>query len=98
MLVVYSSSQGVVEGISRTFDGEHPCSLCLAIAEAKDQQDDSQPQLLAGNKLALNELTQPEPIELREPQSVPGLAMDYPAPGDLYPTPTEAPPVPPPRC
>jgi hypothetical protein len=35
MAVSYSARDGIAEGLSRTFDGEHPCPLCLAIAAAE---------------------------------------------------------------
>jgi hypothetical protein len=38
MLVDYSRSFGVKEGISRTFDGQHPCSACLAIKKEKSKE------------------------------------------------------------
>lgn len=36
MLVKYSQAEGVQVGISKTFDGKHPCDLCVSIA--KDTQ------------------------------------------------------------
>ena len=35
MLVKYSQSEGMEAGISKTFDGKHPCDLCLSIAKNK---------------------------------------------------------------
>jgi hypothetical protein len=37
MIVDYSSNDGLVEAIKKTFDGEHPCEMCTQIAEAKQQ-------------------------------------------------------------
>ena len=39
MLVTYSAEDGWIEGARRTFDGEHPCDLCVAIADAKQQDN-----------------------------------------------------------
>ena len=35
MLVNYSRSQGIVDGVKRTFDGRHPCSLCKKAADLR---------------------------------------------------------------
>ena len=37
MVIQYSRDAGLVQGIQDTFDGEHPCSLCTQISEAKRQ-------------------------------------------------------------
>lgn len=37
MIFDYSTEAGLRQGISMTFDGDHPCSLCNVIEEAKDQ-------------------------------------------------------------
>jgi hypothetical protein len=38
MLVKYSQSEGMEAGISKTFDGRHPCDLCLNIAKNKQTE------------------------------------------------------------
>jgi hypothetical protein len=38
MLVKYSAAEGVEVGISKTFDGKHPCDLCLSIAKTKQTE------------------------------------------------------------
>jgi hypothetical protein len=61
MLVKYSAAEGVEVGISKTFDGKHPCDLCLSIAKTKQtekkgssQVDASKIYLLApGRRLTL---------------------------------------------
>jgi len=57
MLVKYSESEGVEEGISKTFDGKHPCSLCLSIAKNK-QAEKRQSSQLAAAKIYLIVQTQ----------------------------------------
>ena len=37
MVVAYSQTEGVQEGLKRTFDGEHPCEMCRMISQAKEQ-------------------------------------------------------------
>jgi hypothetical protein len=39
MLVNYARQDGLVLAVEKTFDGEHPCSLCKSIAKAQEQQD-----------------------------------------------------------
>jgi hypothetical protein len=45
MLVKYSETDGVKVGISKTFDGEHPCDLCLSIAKKKQTEKKEGTQL-----------------------------------------------------
>ena len=47
MLVKYSEAEGVGAGISKTFDGKHPCNLCLSIAENKQAEKKHSSQLAA---------------------------------------------------
>jgi hypothetical protein len=56
MLVKYSEAEGVEVGISKTFDGKHPCSLCLSIA--KKQTEKKQSSQLAAAKVYLIAQTQ----------------------------------------
>lgn len=41
MLVSYSQEGTVAEAVEKTFDGEHPCPLCLAIEKSKEKQPSS---------------------------------------------------------
>jgi hypothetical protein len=45
MLVKYSEADGVEVGISKTFDGKHPCDLCLSIAKNKQTEKKQSTQL-----------------------------------------------------
>jgi hypothetical protein len=36
MAVTYSHDDGVEAGITKTFDGQHMCSLCIAIAKKRE--------------------------------------------------------------
>lgn len=38
MVIDYSKSAGVEAGITKTFDGKHPCQLCLSIAKNKEKE------------------------------------------------------------
>lgn len=46
MLVKYSKTEGVERGILHTFDGQHPCSLCLSIAKSKQTEKKQSPKAL----------------------------------------------------
>lgn len=37
MLVSYSQSDGLIQAVSKTFDGLHPCPLCEAVEEASSR-------------------------------------------------------------
>jgi hypothetical protein len=44
MLISNLAENSVVEAVEKTFDGEHPCPLCLAVKEGqKKEKDDSKP-------------------------------------------------------
>lgn len=38
MLVDYSEGRSLVEAAEMTFDGEHPCALCIAITESREKE------------------------------------------------------------
>ena len=38
MVIDYSKSAGLEAGIKKTFDGKHPCQLCLSIAKNKEKE------------------------------------------------------------
>jgi hypothetical protein len=38
MVIDYSKTEGVEAGIAKTFDGKHPCQLCLSIAKNKEKE------------------------------------------------------------
>ncbi|MBS0659076.1 MAG: hypothetical protein JSR82_12615 [Verrucomicrobia bacterium] len=39
MLAVYAQDRPIAQAVAETFDGEHPCELCVAIKEAKKQEE-----------------------------------------------------------
>ena len=42
MLVEYSHGASLTEAVVKTFDGQHPCNLCLTIEGAEKQQQQEQ--------------------------------------------------------
>ena len=72
MLITYSQDDGVGAGITKTFDGQHMCSLCKEIAQKREgQQKDLGDVVL--NKIHLQclvistQLFPPEVYWLRQP-------------------------------
>jgi hypothetical protein len=45
MLFKYSQAEGVQVGISKTFDGKHPCDLCVSIAKNTQTEKKQSSQL-----------------------------------------------------
>ncbi len=104
MAVSYSRQEGVVEGMKKTFDGEHPCEMCQSIAKTREQPASSEPDQPRPPKNKLpewakvaKEFAWPDETALpavtgrdREPASWPGVVL-------WGGTGTPAPPTPPPR-
>ena len=91
MLVNYSKSEGVELGISKTFDGKHPCSLCLSIAKNK-QTEKKQGLQLAPLKIYLIDQSQ------RWWLSPPHYSWDLGITNSSLFSCDSSPPVPPPRA
>jgi hypothetical protein len=91
MLVDYAQQGTFQEALSKTFDGKHPCQICLFIKEGKQTEKNQQ--------TALVQLTQPD-LFMEQPAhfTIPKLAPVPPAPAGLFGLERrERPPVPPPR-
>jgi hypothetical protein len=101
MIIDYSSQDGLIEGAKKTFDGEHPCTMCKAIEEGKKQQsqnrgDDNAPTSSQG--LVLKECTFQKYIDLPTPHGCEIMIFSRPeldVRGDVRGT---CPPLPPPRA
>lgn len=39
MIISYSQTATLSEAVSKTFDGKHPCRMCLAVKEGKKAED-----------------------------------------------------------
>lgn len=68
MVIDYGSRYGVTEGISRTFDGQHPCSMCEKITKQQQAEPAAKSATaLSSNKLvclAVSSAQAPAPTEL----------------------------------
>lgn len=45
MIVDFSRDASLVEAVGKTFDGEHPCSLCKAVASGQEEERERQSTL-----------------------------------------------------
>lgn len=97
MLVSFSRDGSFVEAVNKTFDGNHPCSLCKAIAKGRAaEKQQEQKQIKTGGKLELGVIWQPtgfnfacdrEQISSPESQS-PSRNEEPPKPRPRFPSPT----------
>ena len=85
-----SSQQSFTEAVSQTFDGQHPCSLCKAIAAGKKSENKSEAPVLK--------------LKLEFPPVAKKFVLISPAPVRIFCAPkisadsfSAKPPVPPPR-
>jgi len=77
MLVAYSAEAGLREGVSRTFDGQHPCPLCKAIQKGRaEEKQQSQHTTKAGGKLDPAETWAPLDLDFWQPAEPP--PTDFP--------------------
>jgi len=99
MLASYASERTAAEAVEMTFDGEHPCALCLAIEQSRGQEPEGPANNSPRDKIfkLLNDLPPltagldlVRPLE-REPAALPG------GPALLSGIDAASPAVPPPR-
>lgn len=77
MLVAYSAEVGLREGVSRTFDGQHPCPLCKAIQKGRaEEKQQSQHTPKASGKLDPAETWTPLELDFWQPAQPP--PSDFP--------------------
>ena len=93
MAVSYSITEGSVkEGLSKTFDGQHPCALCKVVNKGQET-DKKSPTEAAGKLIKLDLFCEPvTTLALRCKDA--GRALIETQTGDRR---LQTPPVPPPR-
>lgn len=99
MLVDYSSQAGLAEGVTMTFDGQHPCCMCKAIAETRKRQQDKneEPPEAISIRQIMKEFVPPGTTAVLTPRAVDFREVGFvplPSGGSIQ---GEGPPVPPPR-
>ena len=99
MIVEYSSEKGLTEGLSDTFDGEHPCDICGSIAKAKKDESKSPelPWKSELKKLELKNLFPTEYLVAKNPRCAEFTLPAYIEPGSGLLRFRESPDTPPPR-
>ena len=101
MAISYSAESGVSEGLRKTFDGQHPCPLCHAIASAENP-DENSGSPLSTLPVSIERLTK-ETLWLTDNPAAPACAAAQPAEAGFTEPIVHAariaatPPVPPPR-
>ena len=66
MLVARSQRAGVEEAMRTTFDGQHPCKLCVVVSEGHKQERQEMPQIVV-QLLAKANFLQPQSVRAPEP-------------------------------
>lgn len=92
MIVEYSEENSLAEAVAMTFDGKHPCPMCLKIEKGR-KQERRQPVNLEVRELDLFCEARPASTRCAPWWLDPGTSFL----SDLYLDFTEAPPRPPPR-
>lgn len=59
MVIDYSRERGVATGLRETFDGDHPCAMCLAIRSARTDEHQQQNGTLSTPSAPLQPLGSP---------------------------------------
>ena len=90
MAVTYSQTDTLEVALKKTFGGQHPCKLCIAVKEGK-QEEQKQPGFKIETKLDFVCLQAVAYVHPALPFTLLSLSSNSALPR------TEAPPVPPPR-
>jgi hypothetical protein len=93
MLVTRSQTAGVEEAVRTTFDGQHPCKLCVAVTEGHKQERQEMPFVVV-QMLAKANFLQPQSVCVPQPMFV---LISYGSMECRGSARGERPPTPPPR-
>ena len=97
MVARFSRTDSFREAVGKTFDGRHPCKMCLGIREGRNQEQREERRLPLVKMEKLPEFY----CDFRGPQAPLPPGDERPAAGfvpALHADFEETPPVPPPRC
>lgn len=67
MLVTRTAEVGVENAVRTTFDGGHPCNLCLAVKQGQKTEQEKESSGLIMSELAKVELILPANVSMEEP-------------------------------
>lgn len=90
MLIDHSRESSLVEAVEKTFDGKHPCSLCVTIETGEKEQQKQQASQPVPDIKAVVSAT----LTIRTPESVP---VEYAVVSAAWAPHFAAPQTPPPR-
>ncbi len=95
----YSEESGWAQAAEDTFSGEKPCSLCNAIADAKERERGGDENFPASRDLknSLKDFAATKGVALKQPVAVECEVMNGAAPDSWFGSWLIAPPLPPPR-
>ena len=89
MTVEYSKTESLPEALSKTFDGKHPCKLCVAVKQGRsEEQNQAQIKVSLKTEAILTAI-----VSAPAPTFVPAHFTAQPVSADWH---TLAPPTPPP--
>ncbi len=93
MIASRAASDSFAFAVETTFDGQHPCPICLAISQHKAHDDDKRAPEQPTKKMKIDCLALAPHVDALVPVMVETLAA---SPGPFIVRATEAPPTPPP--
>lgn len=100
MLMRYSLADGVTTGITKTFDGKHPCRLCHqaeALRQTEDQRDEAPGDATLKSRLHWAEMLNLKGTDLDLPFGQPAPAVHFAAMSLPISALPQGPPTPPPK-
>lgn len=101
MLVTYTRDRGLARGVAETFDGQHPCAMCLKAAKLKQDEAGGNPaekrRDQAISRLSWAEMVPPKWLRWNSPAGVEVSAVKPVGPFAVPGRGREAPESPPPE-
>jgi hypothetical protein len=94
MLVARAPQSGVVVAVETTFDGQHPCNLCVAVTEGQKDERQKQPAAPALGKVVELKVVAFERCEA--PVQIVSGEMEWSELSEFSPRRADVPPTPPP--
>ncbi len=94
MAITYSATSGLKAGLQKTFDGDHPCPMCLVVKAGQEEEQKSSPKM--STKAAKFEAPLASDLSAPIPQQLSCKASFTQSDIEVS-VRTERPPVPPPR-
>jgi len=97
MVVSRSLSTGVANAVETTFDGQHPCRMCEAIAQGQKEEQGSQKDFAVLKKVGEVKFVELKPLSIDANLVLTG-TVQWPSLTILQSSRSDAPPTPPPSA